>query len=203
MKNILFDYGRTIVEHPADNAGLEIVKRRGVQGKEAYLVRNAIFSSGNFLNDLDEGKMSREEYHKLLVKSLPAHLHQKAIEASDYHITELGFIKGMAELIEDLRRDGFKLYITSNMSKLHAEQMYHTEIAKHFDGMIFSSEIKIGKPHREFFEKALERFGVLAQDCLFIDDMKENVLGAKAVGIDGYVFCGDSDEARKFIYNNA
>lgn len=201
-KNIFFDYGRTLVKHPEDGAGLEIVKKTGLTNeKDVEIVRNAVFSVGKYLNFLDEDSMERDEYKKLLLNDIPPHLAEYALKAADYHIGELGMIDGMEELLIRLKKDGFKLYITSNMDKLHVSQMKDVEILKYFDDVIFSSQIRVRKPYEGFFEKALEKFGVKAEDCIFIDDLEENVEGAKKCGIEGFVFKGNAKDAEDFIYS--
>lgn len=204
ISTILFDFGRTIVEHPEDGAGLRIVKETGVTDeKDIELIRNTVFSVGKYINFLDEGSMSRDEYKNLLAAELPEYLHEYAFKAADYHISMLPMIDGMKELLVKLRNDGFKLYITSNLDEYHAAQMPFTETAKYFDDMIFSSAIKVRKPYKGFFDAALERFSVKAEECLFIDDLAENVEGAIKQGINGYVFNGNPKDAEKFIYEYA
>lgn len=203
MKNIFFDFGRTIVEHPEDGAGLEIVKSFGIEDDgDAALVRDALFSIGKYAGLMDEGAMTREEYKEKLHDDLPVHLHERAIAAADYNIGRLPYIEGMEELLKKLKNDGFDLYITSNMDEYHAKQMYSLPLADYFKGMIFSAEIKIGKPHKEFFDAACERFGVKAEECLFIDDLADNVSSAEECGIKGFVFKGDAKAAEEFIYSN-
>ena len=40
---------------------------------------------------------------------------------------------------------------------------------------------------------------IKADETIFIDDSKKNVLGAEDVGIKGYLFDGDADKLRKDI----
>ena len=61
-------------------------------------------------------------------------------------------------------------------------------IADLFDFVIVSAEVKLVKPDPAIFRLALERAGVVAKDALMIDDVEKNLDGAKAVGIDGYLF---------------
>lgn len=198
-KHIFFDYGRTVVKHPAEAD--EIFTARGVT--DPTLIRalqKSIFSMGDYLNRLDEGSLPRERYHEQLKKQLPQELLAVALDAADYHIGELTVLPGMEALLQRLRADGFRLYITSNMDALHAPQMPAVPITRCFDGMIFSAELGVRKPHKAFFEAALARFGVSARDVLFIDDLPENVAGAAACGIEGLIFRGDVCEAEAFIY---
>lgn len=204
MKNIFFDFGRTIVEHPEDGAGLEIVKKFGITDEaDAALVRDTLFSIGKYAKFMDEGSMTREEFRKHLCQDLPEHLHERAIKAADYHIGLLPMIDGMEELLCKLKNDGFNLYITSNMDEYHAAQMPSLEIAKYFENMIFSANIKTGKPHKEFFYEACRKFGVNPEDCLFIDDLEDNVISARECGIEGFVFKGSAADAEEFIYRQS
>ena len=201
IKAVFFDFGRTIVQHPEDGVGLEIVRETGVENEaDARLVRDAVFSVSKYANFIDEGSMTRETYKELLTKDVPPHLVPYALKAADYPISRLPIIDGMKELLTKLRTDGFKLYITSNLDEYHAAQMPHTETARYFDGMLFSSKIRVRKPYAEFFNTALDMFGVKAEECLFIDDLEENVRAAEMCGIRGLVFRGDPNEAEAFIY---
>ena len=61
-------------------------------------------------------------------------------------------------------------------------------IADLFDFVIVSAEVKLVKPDPAIFRLALDRAGVAAGDALMIDDVEKNLVGARAVGIDGYLF---------------
>ncbi len=201
IRHIFFDFGRTIVEHPEDGAGLRIVKATGVTDEaDAALIRDVVFSAAKYANDLDDGSITREQYKQLLRGDLPARLHGYALAAADYHISALPVLPGMLDLLKKLKADGYKLYITSNLDEKHAGEMKDTVIAPYFDAMLFSSHIRIRKPHAGFFETALAQFGVKAEECLFIDDLADNIAAAEACGIKSLLFRGDAAEAERFIY---
>ncbi len=203
-KHIFFDFGRTIVEHPEDGAGLKIVHNAGAKNEQdAEIIRNQIFSVSKFLNDLDEGLVSFDEYLDKIAGAVPERLRECALKAAQYDIYVLPLIDGVEELLFQLKSEGFKLYITSNLNLRHAAQMREHKIAKYFDGMIFSAEIKCRKPHKEYFESALKKFNVTPDDCLFIDDLEENVIGAENCGICSFIFKGNIDGAKQFIYKNS
>ena len=198
-KHIFFDYGRTVVKHPAEAD--EIFTSRGITDTAVIrALQKTIFSMGDYLNRLDEGSMPRHVYHEQLKRQVPRDLLDVALSAADYHIGELAVLPGMEALLKRLRADGFKLYITSNMDTLHGAQMPEVPITHYFDGMILSGEIGVRKPAKAFFEAALSRFHLTAAECLFIDDLPENVAGAAECGIEGLVFKGNVDEAAIFIY---
>ena len=203
MKAIFFDFGRTLVEHPEDSAGEVVVRRFGITEEcEVKLARDALFSLKGAMKGLDDASISREEYSKEVLDTVPIHLREKVKAAMEYPISWLPMIDGMEDLLARLKNDGFKLYIASNMDLLHASQMREHPISKYFDGMVFSSEIKVGKPKREFYLKMLEICGEKAENSLFIDDLAANVEAAEEIGIRGLVFKGNAIEAEKFIYEN-
>ena len=68
-----------------------------------------------------------------------------------------------------------------------------------FDGTVVSAFAGSVKPSAEIFRHLLERFQLKAGECYFVDDMPENVAGAKRSGIDGFVFRGDANALRSAL----
>jgi putative hydrolase of the HAD superfamily len=52
-----------------------------------------------------------------------------------------------------------------------------------FDETVISGDVGLHKPQPEIYELACERLGVGPADCVFVDDLRENVAGAEAVGM--------------------
>jgi putative hydrolase of the HAD superfamily len=147
----------------------------------------------------DVAAITAEEYKARVLENLPKSLHGVALKAATYHISALPFMCGMEELLSELKSLGYRLFITSNMDSYHAAQMKDTPAAKYFDGMIFSGDIKVGKPEEEFFRIACEKFATDREQTVFIDDLEDNVRGAAGFGIKGLVFGGNPNEIRAFI----
>ena len=66
-----------------------------------------------------------------------------------------------------------------------------------FDGTIISADEGVMKPGAEYYLRALNRFGLKAEECFFVDDVPANVEGAAYCGISGAVFHGDATLLRK------
>jgi putative hydrolase of the HAD superfamily len=60
---------------------------------------------------------------------------------------------------------------------------YTDEIRDLFDVVVISAEVGLHKPQPEIYLLAAERLGVPAEDCVFVDDLRENCAGAEAVGM--------------------
>ena len=62
------------------------------------------------------------------------------------------------------------------------------EFYEYTDGGIISYREHLIKPDLQVYRLLLERYGLEASECVFIDDLKENVNAAKNLGINGIVF---------------
>ena len=52
-----------------------------------------------------------------------------------------------------------------------------------FDAVVISGEVGMHKPEPEIFRLGAHRIGVVPQECVFVDDLRENCAGAEAVGM--------------------
>ena len=49
------------------------------------------------------------------------------------------------------------------------------------------------KPDPAIYQKLLQELGLIPEECLFIDDLEENIQGAQSVGIPGHVFLSQDE----------
>jgi len=97
--------------------------------------------------------------------------------------------KEAAELIKDLKKEGFKLGIISNTPGGNVERKFLKDagIISFFDILLFSSFEGIRKPHPEIFMKAVRFFKIKPSELLHIGDTPELdiegplKIGAKAI----------------------
>jgi putative hydrolase of the HAD superfamily len=91
----------------------------------------------------------------------------------------------VSELIAGLRGAGYRLILGSNTNALHAP-FYRRKFATtldHFEHLVLSHEVGHMKPAREFYEACVSKADAPADSCVFIDDVLENVEGARAAGL--------------------
>jgi putative hydrolase of the HAD superfamily len=89
-----------------------------------------------------------------------------------------------------LLKPRYRLLLGSNTNELHSRR-YRRQFAgtlSHFDHLILSHEIGMRKPQPEFFEHCRRLANCSVADCLFIDDMPDNIAGARACGWKGIVY---------------
>ena len=127
---------------------------------------------------------------------LPAHLHPAVHAMVSCWDQPLLPIEGMYELVQELKQAGYRLYLLTNASRRVRSYLPRLEAYHFFDDMIVSAEEGILKPDCNYFLRALNRFGLKADECFFVDDMPANVEGAAFCGIPGAVFHGDAQLLR-------
>jgi putative hydrolase of the HAD superfamily len=52
-----------------------------------------------------------------------------------------------------------------------------------FDAVVISGEVGLHKPQPEIFRLGAERLGLPPEECVFVDDLRENCEGAEAIGM--------------------
>ncbi len=185
MKNVVFDLGNVILNFNPDY----MVSLFCDDAEDKRLLLAAIFDNG--WDKYDEGLVTHEEKKASARKLLPKRLHELSDDILDkwvYHLTE---IHGMEQLLTKLKRDGFGVFLLSNAPTYFSQNSGFYNVVKLFDGKIFSGDIKLAKPSPEIFAHALKRFGISAEESVFIDDKAENVKTAEELGFIGVVFDGD------------
>lgn len=100
-----------------------------------------------------------------------------------------GPVKGTAELLREIKSRGHKIYALTNWSA----ETFPLACAKfsflnEFDGILVSGEEKLAKPDPTIFKRLLERFNLIAPDCVFIDDNLDNVAAAAELGFETVLF---------------
>lgn len=94
------------------------------------------------------------------------------------------------EVLDNLRSQGFRLGIVSNLPWGSPQKHWHDEVARHglsqrVEHVVFCRDAGWRKPARQVFDLVMERFGVGPEECLFIgDDPRWDIVGPEAIGMD-------------------
>ncbi|MGW5864263.1 HAD-IA family hydrolase [Streptomyces sp. NPDC055239] len=76
-------------------------------------------------------------------------------------------------------------WLDDDLARLGIADLAHTVVS--------SAGVGVVKPDRRIYEIAVERAGVPAERCLFVDDREENVDAAVALGMQGLLYTGPDD----------
>jgi epoxide hydrolase-like predicted phosphatase len=87
----------------------------------------------------------------------------------------------MIEAVRQVHRSGIPTGLISNS---WGGTTYNLDlIGELFDGVVISGEVGLHKPEPEIFRLGAERIGLPPEECVFVDDLKENCAGAEAIGM--------------------
>lgn len=100
-----------------------------------------------------------------------------------------GEIAETVEILRELKTRGETLYALTNWSgETFPIALQRYDFLQWFDGTLVSGDEKMAKPDPAIFHLLLNRYGLQAQDCLFIDDSKTNIEAAIKIGFDTHHF---------------
>ncbi len=203
IKNIIFDLGNVIVQNPSIN----LVKEFFIEEKDAITFNEYIFKS-DFWKMLDLGKMDNIEVANIIRE-------QKLVNVKNFdEVTNfmLNWFSKCNVNIETmkigklLKQNGYQIYILSNMAKRTYEYFSSKYDFFHIaDGTIISAYEGIKKPNQKIFEILLERYSLISEECLLIDDDDTNktLEVANTIGIKGRrVNANDFQDVKKLLIEN-
>ena len=183
IRNILFDMGNVLIRF---DRGF-FIDRLGISPEDRHLLMRNVFCSVEWVR-LDRGSMDEDDAVKSVCRRLPEHLHDAAARLIAMWDRPILPIPGMLELVMELKEKGYGIYLLSNASRRQHEYWPRVEASRYFDGTLISADEGVMKPQPEIYHLCLERFGLNAGECFFIDDSPPNIEGAQRCGIRGAVF---------------
>lgn len=116
---------------------------------------------------------------------------EREIKAYDerWHETVPGVVEDSVAVLAELKAKGEQVYAITNFSREKwAECLIRFPFLQSFDGVIVSAHERLLKPDPAIYNVLLERYGLSAGDCIFVDDSEKNVLGARSVGMQAVHF---------------
>jgi 2-haloacid dehalogenase len=182
-KAVIFDVGGVLIEWHPKHLYSKLMKDE--EAIDAFL-KEIGFDAWNLA--LDAGGRWQSAIDELVGK-FPHH--KELIEAAHHRWHEMlpGDIPGTVAILKRLSETGVPLYaITNFSSEKFVEARERWPFFALFRDIVVSGDEKLLKPEAEIFRMCLDRNGLKAEDCVFIDDSARNIDGAKAVGIDGIPF---------------
>lgn len=108
------------------------------------------------------------------------------IRAFDERWAEMvpGAVEPNMTLLERLLGRGEPIYAITNFSREKwVEAQARFPLLTRFEGVVVSAHERLIKPDPAIYRTLLDRYGLEAGRCLFIDDSEKNVAGARAVGM--------------------
>lgn len=193
IKTVIFDIGKVMV----DFAWEDYLEQKGYTSEKKNILAKAVFENKTW-QEADRGVWSDEKILESFIKEAPQY--QEDIftiwEELGQTIVSYPYAK---EWVSNLKEQGFFVYYLSNYGKTlrekSKEQLSFTSLC---DGGIFSYEVKCVKPEPKIYELLLEKYNLVSEECVFFDDVWDNVRAAEKLGIHGIQFQDYAQAKREF-----
>ena len=195
-KTIFFDIGVVLIDiHPertyqylSDSADVEVNMVKESFPWDAH-------------DQYERGIMNNEDWFITYKESLPQPCCLKRSDFWNAWKLLLGEEKNTVNILEALNKQ-YSIWLLSNTNPKHIQD----EIEKRYffpslvNGAVYSFDVGVRKPEKEIYEIAMQRANANPQECLFIDDLLENIQAAKQIGIEGIHFISSEQLKQDLVH---
>jgi FMN phosphatase YigB (HAD superfamily) len=181
-KNIIFDIGNVLLSFNPK----EYLKEK-IQEEKLENLYKEIFQSEEWVM-LDRGTITENEaINKIIERNIDYGDDIKLVFEDWYDI--LKPIDETIEILKDLKNNDYKIFYLSNFHDLAFKQVKEKNtFFELFNGGIVSYEEKLIKPEEDIYKLILDRYQLIPNESIFIDDTKINIEGAEKLGINTLLF---------------
>ena len=196
IKTIFFDIGGVLIDiHPertyqylSDSADVEVNMVKESFPWDAH-------------DQYERGIMNNEDWFITYKESLPQPCCLKRSDFWNAWKLLLGEEKNTVNILEALNKQ-YSIWLLSNTNPKHIQD----EIEKRYlfpslvNGAVYSFDVGVRKPEKEIYEIAMQQANANPQECLFIDDLLENIQAAKQIGIEGIHFISSEQLKQELVH---
>ena len=191
MKNIIFDFGNVLVQWEPERVYDAYF---GSEARSRHFLAHVCDAA--WRSRIDAGE-SQDACIAELAARHPHYAEAIALYRDRWAEMLTGEMPGMRQLLGVLKESGVEIYGLTNWSmetfpqareRFGILQMVERYVVSGAEGMV--------KPDARLFGVLLDRYGLRADECLFVDDNEANVQAARQLGMEGIVF-GNAVQLRR------
>ena len=188
ITTIIFDIGMVLAEF----AWEEYIASFGFSKEvEKRLAKATVMAP--VWDEFDRGEMTDEQIIQAFIENDPGIEKEIRQITEDVHdiVTPYDYA---IPWVDDLKAAGYRVLYLSNFSqKARVECAYALGFMSHMDGGIMSYEIKKIKPEPAIYQELIDRYDLIPEECVFLDDRKVNTDAAEVFGIHTITFTNQAD----------
>jgi len=200
IRAVYFDLGGVIVRTEYQSPRQHLAERLGMEYED--LVKRVFENESS--RQASIGLISEDDHWAAVIRNLN-------VPESETRAVRDAFFAGdivdyaLLDFMRGLRRK-YKVGLISNAWSGLRPWIVSRKFEDAFDAIIISAEIGVMKPDARIFQIALEKLGVSPSESVFLDDFPENVVGARAIGMQGIHFIQPEqalEELKQLLSNHA
>jgi putative hydrolase of the HAD superfamily len=198
IEAVISDFGGVLTT-PLIQSFMAFQDETGISGETLgrAMQRIAVADGEHPLFVLECGRISEAGFLDRMADELEAELgHRPEMHRfSEIYFKALEPNQPMIDLMRELRDGGLRMaLLTNNVREWEPLWRSMLPVDEIFALVVDSAFVGCRKPEREIYELTLERLGMPASACLFVDDVEANVEGARAIGLKAVHF-RENDQA--------
>ncbi|MBU4445613.1 HAD family phosphatase [bacterium] len=183
IKTIFFDLGNVLIHVDKERAIWEIAKLPGLNLNTVKQI-----AESNLEKEFEKGYFSADEYIDKLQREYGILINVTLDHLIDIWQQPFEIIPEVWELIPVLKKQA-RLVLLSNTNDLHIRAVRKKySILDELDNLVLSYEVGSCKPEEQIYREALKIEDSLPEESIFIDDLHENVVAARLIGIRSHQF---------------
>ncbi|MFZ4591466.1 MAG: HAD family hydrolase [Ignavibacteria bacterium] len=180
VRNIIFDLGNTLVYFDFSYFYNGIAEREkklsGIKLKK-YILDN------RFDHKLMTGRIAHKEFFRKLKKKFDLKI---GYNDFIYFYSDIFWANSnMKRFLEKISRiKKYRLFLLSNTDSPHITFIDNNfPFVKILKKRVLSYKVNMAKPNKRIFKLTLEKFNLIPEETVLIDDMKDNIVSAQSLGI--------------------
>ena len=178
VKTIIFDIGSVLVSWHYK----AFLRRLFDDELTCKVVAKCIFENPNYI-DFDAGKYSKEQFLENCISFAPDYRKEVTYAFSKIGecVKQFSFAHSW---IESYKKRGYRVLFLSNYSDyVRGANLEALDFVSKFDGGLWSCDEKMVKPDINIYHRLIAKYGLVCDECLFIDDKIANLIPAGNLGI--------------------
>jgi putative hydrolase of the HAD superfamily len=188
IENIIFDLGNVLLNFkPAQFLERFTTDENRIKQFSSKILENKLWL------DLDRGTLSIESAREKYLANYPEEEQLINMFFSQW-MEMLSPIPKNIEVFKELKKNNYKLYALSNFIReawKYVKRQY--DFLGLFDGEVLSFEINFIKPEIQMFDHLLEKYNLIPENCVFIDDVEDNTSQAQKMNMLVIHYSKDTD----------
>lgn len=194
IKNVVLDMGNVLLDFNPEF----VLNTFCSSDEEKDVIRRELFEGPEWLMG-DRGDIKDKDRFDLVSPRVPSKYHDALRKCADNWGICMTPLDGAEDFCKYVKDHGYGIYVLSNASDLFYDYFPKFLPLDFFNGVFVSSDHLMLKPDVEIYKAFLEEYDLKGDECLFVDDREDNVLGAREAGMNGFQFMGDHDEVIRLL----
>ncbi|BCU78719.1 HAD family phosphatase [Luteolibacter sp. LG18] len=174
--NFLYDIGRVLLDFDFESSLARLLPE-GIDDPHGRLERLL-----ERKDDFEAGRIPEDEFIAWAIERLET----RATPDDFRHAWRNIFTPNepMWSVVDRLADAGHRLILFSNINSIHCPWIFETYPRfSRFHGAVLSFEVGAIKPEPAIYEHAIQTYGLVPEEVIYIDDMEANVTAGRALGM--------------------